>query len=206
MGVSHSNPHGGGGGELGTLTVVSGRALYQPENAEVGLQLCNRAPWEDLRVLPLVWGVGRQLVRPSATTNQGKEGAPVEPRQMNLGLRARATANDNAGIAGERHQEIPGISHSAREDNRGGPIRRRHVIRRNDAEHQAIRLDGTLSGDPCRWASTPAHDSDAQLGQGLACVTGKLVSARVGLSAAENTDLRFAVGNRHGECGVRPGS
>jgi hypothetical protein len=120
---------------------------------------------------------------------------------MNLGLRARAAANDDVGIAGESHQEISGISHAARQDNRGGPIRRRHLIRRNDAEHQSIGLDGTLSGDPCRWASTPAHDSDAQPGEGLACITGQLVCARVGLSAAENTDLRFAVGECHWRSG-----
>jgi hypothetical protein len=90
-------------------------------------------------------------------------------------LGARATANDDARITGKGHQEIARISHATRNNDAGRPIRWRHLIRRHDAQHQAVGRDGTLGSHPSRWAAAAAHDRDTELRERFARLAGELI-------------------------------
>ena len=101
----------------------------------------------------------------------------MQPGQVDLGLGTRSTTDDDASIAGKSHEEIAGISHTARKNNGRGPIRWRHFIWRHDAKHQTVCLDGTFSGDPGCWAAAATHDGDTEIGERFSRLTGKLVGA-----------------------------
>lgn len=120
---------------------------------------------------------------------------------MHLGFGASPTPDDDAGITGKSHQEIAGISHAARQNNRGGPIRWRHLIGGHDAKHQPVGLNCTLSSNSGCWTAAPAHNGDGKFGKRFTCLTREFVGARTGLSAAEYTNLGFSVRNDHGEGG-----
>lgn len=174
------------------------RGLAQAKAAKICLQLCNRAPGKNPRVLALVRRIGRQLFGPAATTNERKQWPLVQPSQVNLGFGACTTADDDAGIAGKGHQKIACIAHAAREDHGGWPIRWRHLIRRHDAENQAIGLNGALSRNLGRGTAATAYDGDTELGQRFARLRGELIRARARFGAAKYANLRFSVRGVHG--------
>jgi len=121
----------------------------------------------------------------------------VKPGQVDLRFGTCTTADDDARIAGKRHQKIAGITHAARKDNGSRPIRRRHRIGWNDAEHQTVRSKRPLGSHPGCGASAPAHERNAESRQGVACFGCEIERARSGLSAAEYTYLRSTTGATH---------
>ena len=139
------------------------------------LQLSDGAPREDWGVRSLVRRIGRQFVGPATAAYERKQGAPVQPSQVNLGLGARSTTDDDASIAGQSHEEIAGISHATGKNNGRGPIRWRHLIWWHDAKHQTVCLDGAFSRDPGCWAAAAADDSDTEFGQRHARLSSKFV-------------------------------
>jgi hypothetical protein len=168
-------------------------------------KLCNRMPGKNARVLPIVRRIGREAVGPTAAAHKRQQRPLVQPGQTNLGDRARPTTNDDAGIAGERHEQVARIAHARRNDNRGGPVGCWHDIRRDDADHQATGADGALGSHASCGAAAAADDRDPMAGEKRTCVPGEVERGRAGFSAAEHAYLGPAdLRKRHDESSSRP--
>ena len=164
--------------------------LQQIQRLQLTLQFLHRTPWKNGRVLPLVRRILQQPIRPAATTYQRQQWPAMQPRKTNLRDRARTTADDDARIAGKRHQQISRIAHAAGYDHRCRPIRRGHLRIRNDAYHQAACSVSALRGDTRSRASASADYGYAQAGKQFAGVRGQIVCLRSGLCASQHANLR----------------
>ena len=176
------------------------RASTEPEpdpGPELSLELRGRAPGQDGRVLPLVRRIRRQCIGPAAAAHQRQQRPLVEPGQADLGDRACAPTDDDAGISGKRHEQVACIAHAAGDDHRCRPVRRRHLIGRDDAEHQAAGLDGALGGDLVAGLPQPLTTVMPRRAKQRPGFTCQLIGSRAGFGAAENADLGAAVRGSH---------
>jgi len=130
-----------------------------------------------------------QLIRPSATAGERQERAMVEPCQADLGDGAGSTADDEAGVARQGHEEIPGIAHAAGDEHGAGPIGQIDICGGNDTDDFASRSEGTLGSDTSGGAAATADEGDAETGDEFASGSCEVVGFRTRLSAAEHADL-----------------
>ncbi len=77
--------------------------LDEVEGAELGFQLVDGGPGEDEGVLPFVWWVGGERIRPDAAAYEGEEGALVKPGEADFGDGAGPASDNDTGVAGEGH-------------------------------------------------------------------------------------------------------
>jgi hypothetical protein len=78
----------------------------------------------------------------------------MQPGEADLRNRARSSSDNQARIAGKRHEQIASIPHAAWNDYSRGPIDRGHLIRRDDADDQSASPNGAFRGNPgCRAAT-----------------------------------------------------
>lgn len=162
------------------------RRFGEPQMPKLIFKLRDGCPGKYGGALALVRWVGRQAVRPAAMPNQWKQRSLVEPCKADLGNRARATANDDAGVSRQSHQKVAGIAHARGNDDRGRPIRWRHHIRRDDADNQTAGMDGSLGCDASSGTAASADDRDAVASKKGTCVAGKFECGGAGLSTAEH--------------------
>lgn len=108
----------------------------------------------------------------------------MKPGEVDLGLGPDAAPDDDAGITGESHEEVAGVTHPAGKNHGRRPVRWGHLVRRNDAEHEAFRLNRALGGDPGCGTAAAAHDGDAEFGEGLTRQSGKFICWRAGIGTA----------------------
>lgn len=165
---------------------------------QLSLEFQRIGPGQDRRVLPFVGWVGRQSVRPSATADEWQQGTPVQPGKADLGDRTGSSADDDARVPGEGHQQVPGVSHPARHDDSRRPIRGGHLVRRNDAEYLATRRNRPLGCHSSGWAAAATYHGDAEAGEERACLCRAGIGVRAWLGTTENADLRATDGYRWG--------
>lgn len=163
------------------------RLSDQTKFAQVRHQRGDRIPRQNWRVLPLIRRTGWQFVRPPAATHQGQQRALVQPRQMDLRFGARSPADHDAGITGQRHQQVARIAHATGKHNRCRPVRR------HDAQHKPVRRNRVFRRNTGRRTAASTYHRNAQRSQRLPRLSGKFVGRRAGFGAAKHTDLRFAV-------------
>ena len=121
---------------------------------------------------------------------------------MDFRFCAGTAADHNASVPGKSHQQITGISHSTRNNNRRWPIRCRHFVWRYDAKHKAVCSNGAFGGYTGCRASTAANDSDAKTRERLPRLPGEIVSARTRFGAPEYTYLGLTMAMNHAEAGT----
>ena len=92
----------------------------------------------------------------------------MQPREANFGNRARTTADHQAGIAGQRHDQIPRITHAARNKHSAWPILQANIIGRNDANHDASSRDCALCRDTCGRTAATADKRNTEARKKLA--------------------------------------
>ena len=113
----------------------------------------------------------------------------MQPRQAHFGDGARAPADDDAGVAGESHQQVAGVTHAAGNQDAAGPILEIDVVRGHDADHQPAGGERSLGSHSRGRTSAPADHRDAKLRQQLTRCAGQLVRRRSGFGTSEHTHL-----------------
>lgn len=76
----------------------------QPESSQLRFQFHDVRPGKYWRVLPFVWRIGKQAIRPPTAANKRKQRTLVQPRQADLRDRACSATNDDAGVPRQRHE------------------------------------------------------------------------------------------------------
>lgn len=113
----------------------------------------------------------------------------VEPCEADLGDRSGSASNDEAGIARQGHEEIPGIAHAAGDQDGTGPVGQIDVRGGNDADDFASRSEGSFGCDTrCRAAAT-ADECEAESGNEFSRGSRKVIGLRARFGAAEHADL-----------------
>lgn len=140
-------------------------------------------------VAALVGWVLFQLIGPSAAAGERQERAMVEPCKADLGDGAGSASDDEACIAGQGHEKVPGIAHAAGDKDGAGPIGQIDVRGGNNADDFASRGEGALGGNPRRRAAATADKRDAEAGDEFSRGSCEVVGLRARLSAAEHADL-----------------
>src|SRR5437879_6379169 len=92
----------------------------------------------------------------------------MQPREANFGNRARTTANHQTGIAGQSHDEIPGITHAAWDKHSAWPILQTNIIGRNDANHDAPSRECAFRRDACGGTAATADKRNTETREKLA--------------------------------------
>lgn len=167
---------------------------YEVKPSKPLLELSHCGPGKDGGVLALVGRTVRQRLRPAAASHERQKRALVQPSKTDLRDGASATADDKTGIARQGHEQIARVPHATWHDNRGGPVRWRHQIRWNDAQHQATSGDGPLRSNAGCRAAAAADQSDAVLREQRPSLPSKLVCGGSRLGAPEDADLRLSDG------------
>lgn len=166
----------------------------EPQLAQSALQLADAAPGKNGRVLALVGRVGRKRLRPPAAAYQWKKRAFVQPGKTDLGEGAGTAPDDEAGIAGKRHEKVSRVTHATRDHDCGRPIRGWHFVGGNDAEDQATSGNRALSSHARSGTSAATDYGDAVTCQECAGLAGKFVCGGTGFGTAQHTDLWLADG------------
>lgn len=113
----------------------------------------------------------------------------MEPREANFRNGASPTADHETGVARQSHEQIPRISHPARDENTAGPVLQSNVIGRHDTNHDASGSECTLCGDPSGRTPTTANQRDPEARKKFTCAGRQLKGARAGFGASQNAYL-----------------
>ena len=113
----------------------------------------------------------------------------VEPCEADLGDGSGSSADDEASIARQGHEEIPGIAHAAGDQDGAGPVGQIDVRGGNDADDFASRSEGSLGCDTRRRATAATDECEAEPGDEFTGGSRKVIGLRARLSAAEHADL-----------------
>lgn len=125
----------------------------------------------------------------------------MQPSKTDLGFGACTATNDEAGIAGQCHEQVSRVAHAARHHNGGRPVRRRHLVGRDDAENQSPGGYGALCGHSSGRTAATADYSDAVARKKCTGLASKFVCGGTWLGAAEYTHLRLTDGRGwHCDC------
>ncbi len=98
----------------------------------------------------------------------------MQPSQAYFGDGASAATDDDAGVSGQRHEQVSRVSHAAWHDDGRRPVGGWHVCRWDDAEHLPTSRNGSFSGNPGGWAAAAADERDVKLRQKLSGLGGPL--------------------------------
>ena len=121
----------------------------------------------------------------------------MQPCEAHLRDRAGPTANDQAGVTGQCHEEVSGVTHAAGYDDRRRPVGPRHFVRCDDADDQSAARLGTLGRVTRRWTATSAKQRNAKMRQQFATLTCEIVGRRPGFSTSQYTHLRSTMSSCH---------
>src|SRR5450432_390250 len=161
----------------------------------------DRPPGQNGRVSPLVRWILVKLVGPAAATHKRKQGPVMKPGEANLGYCSRATADYEARVARQCHDEIAGISHSTRDQNAARPMSRANIVGGNDADDETTCGESGLRCNAGGRASAPAHERDAKPCDERTSRCRKIICTGTGLGAAQHTYL-CATGSWQSSAGI----
>jgi len=189
----------------------------QTQRPELTLKRFDRIPGQDGRILPFIWRILEQFIGPAAAAHEGQQWPVMKPGETGFRDGAGAPSDDDACIAGKRHDQIPCVAHSTRYDDRRRPVPVRHVGARDDADNQATGCLGTLRRHTGRGTATATDQRDPQAGEQLSGVSGQIVCPGTRLRASQYANLRPTSAtyhvhshgwacNRGGRCGHETGA
>jgi hypothetical protein len=172
-----------------TRNRIRGLLTHETQLGERVLEILNRGPRPNHRVLTLVRRISLELIGPSSAPGEWQQRTMMQPGQAHFGFGARPSSDDDAGIAGKGHQQVAGITHAARNEDAARPIIEIDVVRRHDADHQSAGCERPLGSKARGRASTAAHQGDSKPRQQLAHGARQLVSSGTRICASQDTDL-----------------